>query len=104
MPSLGRLGGKHGFDFLWNYTLKRERRAQTYLETAPRHRRGGSFVLSYRPFALRAGFERPNFAAVSSCHFVSSRELLVLYVLLGGFFVVPFRWCALGVRFGRYPN
>ena len=46
------------FDLLGDYTLKRERRTQAFLETAFRFR--GGLVLSYRWFVLGVGFGRSD--------------------------------------------
>ena len=65
---------------------------------------GGGFVLSSRWFALRVGFGRPNFAAVSSYRIVGSRQVLLLDAPLDGGFVLSFPRCALDVGFRRYPE
>ena len=50
------------------------------------------------------GFVRADFAAVSPYHIAGSRQVSVLDSPIGGGFVLSFRWFALSVGFGRYPN
>ena len=81
--------------------------AHASLETAFRFREGRRLRLilsSVRVTCWFWTFLFSNSAAVSPYRIFGSRQVLVLESPFGGGLVLSFRWCALGVGFGRYPN